>query len=283
MAARGSDWSVEEVEATVADYLEMLRKELAGISYSKTEHRNRLLRFLAGRNAPAIEFKHANISAVLNELGLPFIDGYKPRGNYQALLEKIIVAHLERDPVLIRDIGKIDTPLPVDLATDTRRLAHIMEDPPPRSPAGLVSERVRSYVGRRRDLALIDARRRALGAQGEEFVVWLERRRLGEAGAPHLAKDVTRVSETEGDGAGYDVRSFEADGQLRHIEVKTTTFGKVHPFIVSANELDFSKDFSQTYWLYRVFHFGPTSKLFALPGAIDESCRLEPVQYRASF
>lgn len=283
MSSRGRDWTVEEVEATVADYLDMLQKELAGISYSKTDHRNRLLRLLAGRNAPAVEFKHANISAVLKELGLPFINGYKPRGNYQTLLEQTIVAHLERDPVLIRDIEKIDTPLPVDLATDTRRLAQIMDDPPSRSPAGLVSERVRSYVGRKRDFALLDARRRTLGAQGEEFVVWLERRRLQEAGALRLAKEVTRVSETEGDGAGYDVRSFESDGQLRHIEVKTTTFGKVHPFIVSANELDYSKDHSRTYWLYRVFHFGASSRLFALRGAIDESCRLEPVQYRASF
>ncbi len=283
MSPRGEDWTVEEVEATVADYIDMLQKELAGIPYRKTEHRNRLRRLLTGRNDPAVEFKHANISAVLNELGLPYISGYKPRGNYQALLEQIIVAHLERLPALIRDLGRAETVPSVDPATDRRRLSLILEDPPPRTPAELLREHAPSYQARKRDLALLDARRRTLGVQGEEFVVWLERRRLQEARATKLAKEVTRISESEGDGAGYDVRSFEADGQIRHIEVKTTTFGKVHPFIVSTNELEFSRDNVRTYWLYRVFHFGPSSKLFTLRGAIDKSCRLEPIQYRASF
>jgi hypothetical protein len=233
LSSRGEDWSVEEVETTVADYFDMLQKELAGVPYSKTEHRRRLLRMLAGRNGQAVEFKHANISAVLKELGLPFIDGYKPRGNYQALLERTIVANLERHPTLLRDFEKTEAPSPVDTSADTRGLRQIMEDPPTRTPAGFIADRKRAYVARKRDLALLDDRRRTLGARGEEFVVWLERRRLEEAGVPKLAKDVVRISETEGDGAGYDVRSFEADGRLRHIEVKTTTFGKVHPFIVS--------------------------------------------------
>ena len=33
------DWTREEVEAIVADYLKMLTLELAGQSYNKTEHR----------------------------------------------------------------------------------------------------------------------------------------------------------------------------------------------------------------------------------------------------
>lgn len=36
------DWSREEVDAIVADYLQMLTLELAGQNFSKTEHRRSL-------------------------------------------------------------------------------------------------------------------------------------------------------------------------------------------------------------------------------------------------
>ena len=38
----------------------------------------------------AVELKHQNISAVLIELGYPYIDGYKPRYNFQKLLYEVI-------------------------------------------------------------------------------------------------------------------------------------------------------------------------------------------------
>lgn len=80
------EWSREEVEAIVADYLKMLTFELAGQSYSKTEHRRKLQERLQDRSDASIEFKHGNISAAMIDLGFPYIRGYKPRSNYQALL-----------------------------------------------------------------------------------------------------------------------------------------------------------------------------------------------------
>ncbi len=49
-------------------------------------------------------------------------------------------------------------------------------------------------------------------------------------------KDVTRVS-TEDDSKGYDILSFDADGAIRYIEVKTTT-QKINDicFYLSVNE-----------------------------------------------
>jgi hypothetical protein len=75
------DWSREEVEAIVADYLQMLTMELAGQSYSKTAHRQQLQSKLNNRSDGSIEFKHGNISAALIDLGFPYIRGYKPRTN----------------------------------------------------------------------------------------------------------------------------------------------------------------------------------------------------------
>jgi hypothetical protein len=88
----GRDWTPAELEIVVEDYLSMLRMEQAGIPFSKTEHRLALRRRLPARSEGSIEFKHANISAALRDLGMTFIDGYKPRGNYQQAL----IAELRR-------------------------------------------------------------------------------------------------------------------------------------------------------------------------------------------
>jgi hypothetical protein len=60
-----TDWSQEEVGLIVADYFTMLEKELLGKPFNKAEHHRSLAPKLAGRSDGSIEFKHANISAVL--------------------------------------------------------------------------------------------------------------------------------------------------------------------------------------------------------------------------
>jgi len=73
------DWTEAENGAIVDDYLAMLALECAGTSYSKTEHRNALIESMGGtRSRGSIERKHQNISAVMLQLGLPYIKGYKP-------------------------------------------------------------------------------------------------------------------------------------------------------------------------------------------------------------
>ncbi len=76
-------WSENEIELIVEDYLNMLAAEVSGRSYSKTEHRQNLLARLINRSKGSIERKHQNISAILVEMGVPYIDGYKPLRNYQ--------------------------------------------------------------------------------------------------------------------------------------------------------------------------------------------------------
>ena len=51
-----------------------------------------------GRSKKSIEFKHMNISAVMDALGLPYIDGYKPLGHYQEALFEAVEAHLNEKP-----------------------------------------------------------------------------------------------------------------------------------------------------------------------------------------
>jgi hypothetical protein len=91
------DWSVAEVEAIVADYFSMLEKELRGESYNKTAHRRALLGQLSGRSEASVEMKHRNITAVLMEVGHPYIRGYKAAPNYQGRLSDVVLDRLESD------------------------------------------------------------------------------------------------------------------------------------------------------------------------------------------
>src|SRR5450759_754696 len=97
----GEDWSHEEVEAIVANYFGMLDKELRGLEYNKTEYRRNLAKLLENRSDGSIERKHQNISAVLRDLDFPFINGYKPLGNYQEMLFSIVYNRLENAPTLV--------------------------------------------------------------------------------------------------------------------------------------------------------------------------------------
>lgn len=61
-SAAQRSWSSEENRATVSSYLTMLKKELRGEPYNKTEERRKLQRLLNGRSERAIE-KNTRTSA----------------------------------------------------------------------------------------------------------------------------------------------------------------------------------------------------------------------------
>ena len=130
-----------------------------------------------------------------------------------------------------------------------------------------------------------DARNKDLGLAGEELVLVEERRRLTAAGRSDLAEKVVHVSVAEGDGAGYDIRSFDGDGDIRHLEVKTTRNGKMSGFFVSPNEVAFSEANPSTFVLVRVFGYDPKAKsgsCYRSHGPLTESFSLMVSEYRAS-
>ena len=108
-----------------------------------------------------------------------------------------------------------------------------------------------------------------------------ERARLTAAGKENLIERIEQVSITEGDGAGYDIHSYEVNGKDRFIEAKTTKYGKETPFFISSNELRFSNKYRDYYFLYRVFKFRDSPRLFALKGYLEENCEVSPIQYIA--
>lgn len=278
----GEDWRRDEVELIVADYLQMLMLELAGQPYNKTAHRRLLRERLPGRSEGSIEFKHANISAVLLELGYPYIRGYQPRSNFQrSVLVDAVQAQLDRYRQL--DMLALDAAERPAVGADTPDFSRVLTAAP--QPELQVQERAPSYLRPpvKRDYFAREAQNRSLGQAGELFALDFERWRLLQLGAGQLAERVRHVSVADGDGLGYDIHSFEADGRDRFVEVKTTGFGERTPFFVSANEARFARDHSEHFRLYRLFDFRAAPRMFELAGPIEQHCLLDAVTFRASF
>ena len=92
---------------------------------------------MVGRTDPSIEFKHSNISAVLVERGQPYIDGYKPRGNYQRMLgdEGFTVVKLflnvSKEEQRLRFQDRIDDPEEIERVCDEIKSMGFQPNPMP--------------------------------------------------------------------------------------------------------------------------------------------------------
>ena len=280
----GWDWL--ECEACVQDYFEMLGKELRNEPYNKTAHRRALRTKLLNRPDGSVEYKHQNISAILVQLGFPYISGYKPRFNYQAQLKDTVLAHLAGQR---RELERVSTVRDVDHTPYVGSWDKVLDTDLP-EPIPVTQPLERKYLARRVNYSQREAENRSLGESGERFVLEFERFHLRQAGRSDLADEVEWSSKEQGDGLGYDLRSFPIgdDGVAREeemfIEVKTTNSGKYQPFYISQNEVEFSREFTQQYSLYRVYDFRKQGRrLYRMPGQVEDHVRLNPVLYRAGF
>ena len=275
------DWTSEENEAIVADYLSMLLDTLRGLGVNKSEHHRELQRtVLTARSEKAISYKHQNVSAALAMLGYDYLDGYVPLFNIQSSLRDAVEAQLVARPELAELIRRN---VEATVEIDPESIA-MEETPPPKArdvPKAVrewgQSERHRSTI----DYSELERRNTALGRAGELAVVRFEHERLWKAGKRKLADKVEHVAQTKGDGLGFDVLSFELDGSERLVEVKTTVMAQMSPFFVSRNEVEVSKYRSSQYHLYRLYRFVKSPKLFILKGSLTSTCQLDPMAYRA--
>ncbi|MGA3182176.1 MAG: DUF3883 domain-containing protein [Verrucomicrobiota bacterium] len=276
------NWSREEVEATVSDYLDMLAKELRGEDFNKAEHNRNLQVFLTNRSKGAVERKHQNISALMIELGYPYIDGYKPLGNYQDLLSEIVGERLVGANRL-HQAAAAAVERPIERFPIINDVLAIQVEPPHREDDnGRLYETVSPIRKQtRKNYLEIESRNTTLGLAGEKLVLEFEHKRLWQAGKKDLANRIEHVSKTTGDHLGFDISSFETDGRDRLIEVKTTRFGAMTPFFASRNEVDVSEAREREFQLYRLFQFTRHPKLFVLPGSLCNTCLLDPMQFSA--
>jgi hypothetical protein len=271
----GRDWDEAELDAIVTDYFAMLSMEQVGQAYVKS-HRAAALIEQIGRTHRSVEFKHMNISAVLSLLGLPTIRGYKPKFNVQNAIYDAIDRYLTANP-------KVVWPEVVALEVFAETGA-LFEEPPPQLSLNNVRQPDRlERLVRKFDPSERDFRNRALGKAGEAMVVDFERARLAALDRADLARKVRWVSEEDGDGAGYDVHSFDRSGHDRLIEVKTTRGGRTTPFFLTRNERSLADERPEAFRLFRVFEFSAGNRLFKLRPPLEALVRLEAETWKASF
>jgi hypothetical protein len=277
------DWSRREVEILVADYLQMLTMELTGQSFNKAQRRRALIPLLDNRTEASIEFKRRNVSAVMGILGYPHIRGYLPAENTQGeVLAAVVASQIEKIPLLETAAASF-VDMPAIEITPADFIGSRVEPPERKLRATEPAAPFRARTPIKRDYLEREARNRSLGTAGEKFILEFERWRLAQLGVGQLADRVKHVAESEGDGLGYDVLSFEADGRERFIEVKTTAFSESTPFFVTDNEVKFARSEPEKFKLCRVYEFRAAPRFFELTGPVEKHFHLDPSTYRASL
>ena len=256
---RNEDWTAEELDLIIADYFSMLSAEIRRVSYDKTWHRKTLMGQIDRSNG-SIEFKHHNISAVLQQLDLPWINGYE-----RYLLKYPVAQHPEA-------LAQIFAERP-QLFVEPAPLLEAKKERPE-----IVQRLVRKFNPAERDFL-----NRQLGHNGEEMVFKFEQQRLKQIDRSDLARKVRWISQEEGDGAGYDVLSFDQKGSERFLEVKTTVGSQTAPFYLTRNELSFSKERPKEFRICRLYDFSKIPKMFELAPPLDKLVHLEPLSFEASF
>ena len=281
-------WSEGENDAIVRDYFVMLEHEQMGQALNKAEHRRNLM-VTIGRTNKSIEFKHMNISAVMEALGLPHIEGYTPLGNYQLALFEAVEAYLNERPDLHKLlIGEAGT-LPEGTAESITGESIVFDTTPPErvnSDQG-ISKDIEPIVRRFEHPAERDARNRNLGKAGELLVYENERHRLQKLGRKDLSDSVRWVARDDGDVFGYDIRSFNGVGdEANHellLEVKTTNGSATTPFYITRNELQVSKQRPDVFRIFRLYDFRKQVRAFCLAPPLEKHVSLTPTIFRASF
>ena len=274
-------WSPSEINVIVENYFHMLQLEINAIPYSKAENRRRIAPALIQRSEGSIEFKHQNISAILKKYGLPWIIGYKPRSNYQKLLETGVLGFLVANPNFEQHFEQFAnniSPAPKP-AIDFSKW---QGKPPVPSE---ISEPIVNYRKRPVRVNYLEREQQntQLGNLGEKLVLQYEKWRLNYIGKPQWVNKIEWVAQEQGDGLGFDILSRNKDGTDRYIEVKTTKLGKTTPIYFTRNELHFSQEKEEQFHLYRVYQYGPNSRLFSLNGRLDHICKAEPISFVGKF
>lgn len=119
------------------------------------------------------------------------------------------------------------------------------------------------------------------GKKGEEIVLQTERKYLSKLNRNDLSERVKQISIND-DSAGYDILSFDENGNEKLIEVKSTILPKKNnfSFYISSNEKNIAEK-SNNYYIYLVFEVNKLNpKIIKLQNPFSSGLLyLQPTQY----
>jgi hypothetical protein len=273
------NWSQKEVRLIIEDYFKMFSLELSHKKFNKTAYRNELLPFLNNREKGAIEFKHQNISAVLTQMGLPYIKGYKPRHNFQQILAEEVAKYINKNKISLElNFEQFSEEGSFQQRSNQIDFQNFLSKEPVSS---ILKEEQVTYKPIKTNYLEKEQNNRILGEEGEKLVIEYEKWRLVKAGKEALAEKIEWVSKDMGDGTGFDILSKNTNGTDRYIEVKTTKLSKETPIFLTSTEYRFAASKEKDFFLYRVFNFNTNPQFFQRNGSYDNYSILKPQNYKA--
>ena len=294
----GDDWTERELDLIVQTYFAILEAIPTAPRGFKADAK-RTLDNEIGRGIGSIDFKLGNLSFVASNVGIPPLPGFAParkaqRGPIYEAFGRYLTAHPEvlADGAFLPNraegvrAGAAGTPsaAPQFPQVDSDPAGLLPTDPVPAlsqareaRPEGLVR------LVRKFDPAARDERNRLLGRLGEQHVLNHEIARLIGGERMDLAKKVEWTSDVHGDGAGYDIKSFDLDGSERLIEVKATKGGPMTDFFLTRVEREVSMDHQEAWRLYRLHTVATEPRLFVLRPPLEDQVHLQTENWRASF
>jgi hypothetical protein len=142
-----------------------------------------------------------------------------------------------------------------------------------------------SFRGRTVNFIQNGIEKKRLGDLGELWVMKHEIEKLKEANKHNLIDKVKHTSKDEGDGTGFDIQSFDKEGNKIFIEVKTTKGKKNSTFFITRNELEKSKIEKANYYLYRLYNYNElldTADLLVIKGDLISLCEF-PTTYKINL
>jgi len=113
----------------------------------------------------------------------------------------------------------------------------------------------RGSVAKKTDFDALNAKKKTVGTFGEMLVYNDEVKKTGDFS---IKGEVVHASIKEGDGLGYDIRSFNETGEEVFIEVKTTKSDSIDKFYLTPKEIEVAKD-NPNFRLYRVYDLDMSS------------------------
>ena len=246
--------------------------------YTKTEFNAQLRQRLRERSKGSVELKFQNISAVLHDLELPFIRGYKPRSNAQLLLRQAVQQFVLNQPGLVSRV--VDAMEEVKTSAEQSFHACLVEPPALETVAQLAKDGAKVRFPRKTNWAQRDEANRHLGRAGEQWVIGFEQRRLVHAGYPELFQQLDCWT---GSATGATTSSrMSGPASIASSRSRPPMAGMPRPSSSAA-----------TNWISQQrrgclpslpgFQFREEPRLYILNGPLADQLHLEPIDFRASF
>ena len=127
-----------------------------------------------------------------------------------------------------------------------------------------------------------------VGDAGEKYVYEFEKNRLERLGLGDLAKKIVKQYEDLSFFPGYDIQSFDEQGNKIFIEVKSTKGKNKNYFEISDNEIKAAKELGDSYHIYQVTNALTDPKISTVISNLhnyeeQDKLKIEPMVYKVIF